>query len=54
MVLTSYERAVEEAFAGLGDGELDRYRESTDRGTAERIEAYLLGGDIPAGNPRAW
>lgn len=54
VVLNSYERAVEEAFATLGPGELARYAETTDRGTAERIDAYLLAGEIPAGNPRGW
>jgi hypothetical protein len=54
VVLNSYERTVEDAFAGLGPGELDRYRDTTDRGTAERIDAYLLSGEIPPGNPRAW
>ncbi|MEZ5154811.1 MAG: gamma-glutamylcyclotransferase family protein [Solirubrobacterales bacterium] len=54
VVLSSYERTVEEAFAGLGAGELGRYRETTDRGEAERIDAYLLTGEIPARNPRAW
>jgi len=53
-VLTAYENAVEEAFAKLGERELERYRASTDRGTAERIDAYLLDGEIPAGNPRRW
>lgn len=54
VVLNSYERAVEEAFAGLGADELARYRATTDRGTAERIDAHLLAGEIPRGNPRAW
>ena len=54
VVLSSYEQAVEEAFAGLGSIELDRYRKTTERGPAERIDAYLLTGEIPAGNPRAW
>jgi cation transport regulator ChaC len=54
VVLTAYERAVEEAFARLGERELERYRASTDRGDAERIDAYLLNGEIPAGNPRRW
>jgi cation transport regulator ChaC len=54
VVLNSYEQAVEDALADLGPGELDRYRETTDRGTAERIDAYLLTGAIPPGNPRGW
>ena len=54
VVLQAYERAVEDAFAGLGPGELERYRETTDRGPAERVDAYLLSGEIPPGNPRGW
>jgi hypothetical protein len=54
VVLNSYERAVEDAFAEHGPGELGRYRETTDRGPAERIDAYLLSGEIPPGNPRGW
>lgn len=54
VVIAAYERAVEEAFAELGAGELDRYRATTERGPAERIDAYLLTGSIPAGNPRHW
>lgn len=54
VIIAAYERAVEEAFAALGRGELDRYRETTEPSTAERIEAYLLAGAVPAGNPRSW
>jgi len=54
VVLAAYEAAVEEAFAKLGERELERYRASTDRGNAARIDAYLLSGEIPPGNPRAW
>ena len=54
VVLAAYEAAVEEAFAKLGERELERYRASTDRGNAARIDAYLLSGEIPVGNPRRW
>ncbi len=54
VVLAAYERAVEEAFAGLGRGELERYRETTAAGSAERVDAYLLDGEIATGNPRRW
>ena len=54
VVIAAYEDAIEDAFAGLGERELARYRASTDRGSAERIDAYLLSGEIPAGNPRRW
>jgi len=54
VVIAAYEREVEAAFAGLGPGELDRYRATTERGPAERIDAYLVAGSIRPGNPRRW
>lgn len=54
VVIAAYERAVEAAFAELGSGELDRYRATTERGPAERIDAYLVAGSIRPGNPRRW
>jgi cation transport regulator ChaC len=54
IILTTYAGAVEAAFAGLGPGELDRYRETTAACAAERVDAYLVAGEIPAGNPRSW
>jgi cation transport regulator ChaC len=54
VVIAAYEQAVEAAFAELSEGELDRYRATTERGTAERIDAYLVTGSIPSGNPRSW
>jgi len=54
VIIAAYEAAVEAAFAGLGPGELDRYRETTAPCAVERIDAELLSGRIPAGNPRSW
>ena len=54
VILGSYERAVERAFAALGPGQLESYRASTVPCPAERVEAELTSGRIPAGNPRAW
>jgi len=54
VVIAAYERTVEDAFTGLGPGQFDHYLETTERGTAERIEAYLVRDEIPAGNPRRW
>ncbi len=54
MILASYERAVEAAFAELGRGQLEAFRATTRNCPAPRIEGMLVTGDIPAGNPRAW
>lgn len=54
VILGSYERAVERAFAALGPGQLEGYRTTTVPCPAERVEAELASGRIPAGNPRAW
>jgi len=54
VVIAAYERAVEAAFASLGAGQLDRYRATTERGPAERIDAYLVTDSIRSGNPRRW
>ena len=54
VILGSYERAVERAFAALGPGQLEGYRTTTVPCPAERVEAKLASRRIPAGNPRAW
>jgi cation transport regulator ChaC len=54
VIIAAYEQTVEAAFAGLGRGELDRYRTTTSPCTAERIDAELVIDRIPAGNPRRW
>jgi hypothetical protein len=54
VIIAAYEATVEDAFAGLGNGELDRYRATTSPCAAERIEADLVADRIPPGNPRRW
>ena len=54
VIIAAYEATVEDAFAGLGSGELDRYRATTSPCAAERIEADLVADRIPPGNPRHW
>jgi cation transport regulator ChaC len=54
VVLASYVRAVEAAFAALGAIELERYRATTDPPPVEVVEGVLVDDRIPAGNPREW
>lgn len=54
VILAAYVNAVERAFDTLGPGQLDAYRRTTEDCPAERIEARLVSGRIPAGNPRGW
>ena len=54
VVLASYARAVEAAFAALGAGELERFRVTTGPYPAEPVEATLVEDSIRAGNPRDW
>jgi hypothetical protein len=54
VVIASYVAAVEGAFAALGDGELELYRETTERPPVPVIDAELVRDHIPDGNPRDW
>jgi cation transport regulator ChaC len=54
VILASYVRAVEAAFAALGAVELERYRATTDSPPVEVVEGVLVEDRIPAGNPREW
>lgn len=54
VVLASYARAVEAAFAALGAGQLERFRATTGPYPAKPVEATLVEDSIPAGNPRDW
>lgn len=54
VVIASYLRAVEAAFAELGAGELDAFRRTTGEPPAPVVEARLVRDEIPPGNPRAW
>lgn len=54
VVLASYVRAVEAAFAELGAEQLELYRATTDPPPVEVVEGVLVDDRIPAGNPREW
>lgn len=54
VVIASYVAAVERAFSALGDGELQLYRETTERPPVPVIDALLVRDHIPEGNPRDW
>jgi cation transport regulator ChaC len=54
VVMATYISTVEAAFAALGDGELERFRASTDAQPVEAVEATLVRDAIPPGNPKRW
>jgi hypothetical protein len=54
VVLGPYVRAVEAAFASIGPGQLDLFRETTGEPPVEVVEAVLVRDAIPPGNPREW
>lgn len=54
IVIASYPRTIEAAFAALGPGELDTYRATTTPAPVETVDAVLVEDRIPPGNPRAW
>ena len=54
VMLRSYLTIVEAAFAELGPGELERFRESTDIPAVETIDGRLVRDEISPGNPREW
>jgi hypothetical protein len=54
VVLSTYIRAVEAAFAALGDGEWDTFLKTTPAPPVELVEPLLVRDQIPPGNPRAW
>jgi cation transport regulator ChaC len=54
VILAAYVRAVEAAFAALGDDQLELYRATTDPPPVEVVEGVLVDDRIPAGNPREW
>lgn len=54
ILIASYLRAVEAAFAELGSDQLELFRRSTDAPPVEVVEARLVGDRIPPGNPRDW
>jgi hypothetical protein len=54
IVIAEYVRTVEAAFAELGPGELDTYRETSDPPPVTPSEVQLVADAIPPGNPRGW
>lgn len=54
VILASYLRAVEAAFADLGEEQLELFRATTDAPPVEVVEGVLVDDRIPAGNPRDW
>jgi hypothetical protein len=54
VVLSTYIRAVEAAFAALGDGEWDVFLRTTPGPPVELVEPVLVRDRIPPGNPREW
>jgi cation transport regulator ChaC len=54
IILASYARTVESAFAALGEDERRAYLETTGPHPVEVVEAVLVRDQIPPGNPRDW
>ncbi len=54
MILSPYLDAVETAFTGLGDDELELFRQTTGVPPVEVVAARLVEDRIPPGNPREW
>jgi hypothetical protein len=54
VAMAPYLRFVEAAFRELGDGEWERFMETTGAPPVEAIEPVLVRDEIPPGNPRDW
>jgi cation transport regulator ChaC len=54
VILAQYARAVEGAFAVLGDDQLELFRATTEPYPVELVEGVLIRNQIPPGNPRDW
>jgi hypothetical protein len=54
IVIGTYLRTVEAAFAALGPEQLDLFRATTVSPPVEVVDATLVRDEIPEGNPRAW
>jgi hypothetical protein len=54
VIVTAYARTVERAFAALGPAELATYLATTGPPPVDVVDAQLVSGNIPAGNPRQW
>lgn len=53
-VISSYASFVESAFEALGPGQRELYLETTGPPPVELVDAVLVEGRIPLGNPRDW
>jgi hypothetical protein len=54
VIIATYPRFVEAAFAALGDGHLELYRRTTEPPPVPVVEGVLVDDRIPPGNPREW
>ena len=54
VIVAAYAQTVERAFAAIGPSELATYLATTGPPPVELIDAQLVGGEIPTGNPRQW
>ena len=54
VAMAPYLRAIEAAFRALGEGEWERFLETTGPPPVELIEPVLVRDEIPPGNPRSW
>jgi hypothetical protein len=54
IVIATYSRLVESAFAELGPDQLQLYLDTTPPPPVDVTEATLVADAIPPGNPRAW
>lgn len=54
VIVATYVRAVESAFAELGRDQLELFRRTTGPPPVPVVEAVLVGDRIPPGNPRDW
>ncbi len=54
IIVATYPRTIEAAFAALGDGELELFRATTAEPPVPLVEAKLIRDRIPEGNPRDW
>jgi cation transport regulator ChaC len=53
-IVAAYAKTVEGAFAAMGSGAVETYRTTTGPPPVEPVDAVLVRGHIPPGNPREW
>jgi hypothetical protein len=54
VIIAAYLRAIESAYAELGEAELETFRRTTGAPPAPVVEGVLERDEIPLGNPRSW